>query len=692
MATAKGGLAVAIKFTPQAQSDNLTLSEDQLNDGSQSLSSGLDPSQNVLANDGGGAGVQIMGIVAGNAVDAVKGNLAAYVDLNNFSTPKAGYTQAMIGSGDLAGSVMLSNGGLTYVPAHDISFLSAGETAVVGTFTYIIRMGNGAFSVTTATITLVGDNDAPVARADVASVQEDSIFVGSVATNDHDVDHLDVLSFTLNNPVDGLTFNSDGSYSFDAGHQSYQHLAAGNTALVVTSYTVSGGHGGKATATLSITVTGTNDKPVAAVDSVDGKEDATITGSVAGNDTDADDGAVLSYAVVGQTPVGFTLDADGSYTLDASNVAYQHLAKDALQDLAIGYTVTDEHGASSQSTLTIHLTGVNDKPVAAADAADVNEDSTLTGSVAGNDTDADDGAVLSYAVVGQTPVGFTLDADGSYTLDASNVAYQHLAKDALQDLAIGYTVTDEHGASSQSTLTIHLTGVNDKPVAAADAADVNEDSTLTGSVAGNDTDPDDGAALTFSMTDNIAGLTFHADGSYSFDAGNAAYQSLNAGQKMDVVANYSVTDENGATSASTLTITVHGANEALPPPDPTKHTTTVQWSVDGKTDPNDGHLDLLGANWSNFHLSVNGTGDFDWKNEGINLTGDATASYRGPNAQNSTGNSSPESQLNFSTGNVTVSIDTAKLADGFFDYDLTLTEQTSDKSVVNLTFTYDYWA
>ena len=300
--------------------------------------------------------------------------------------------------------------------------------------------------------------------------------------------------------------------------------------------------------------------------------------------------------------------------------------------------------------------------------------------------------MLSYAVVGQTPVGFTLDADGSYTLDASNVAYQHLAKDALQDLAIGYTVTDEHGASSQSTLTIHLTGVNDKPVAAADAADVNEDSTLTGSVAGNDTDPDDGAALTFSMTDNIAGLTFHADGSYSFDAGNAAYQSLNAGQKMDVVANYSVTDENGATSASTLTITVHGANEALPPPDPTKHTTTVQWSVDGKTDPNDGHLDLLGANWSNFHLSVNGTGDFDWKNEGINLTGDATASYRGPNAQNSTGNSSPESQLNFSTGNVTVSIDTAKLADGFFDYDLTLTEQTSDKSVVNLTFTYDYWA
>ena len=483
----------------------------------------------------------------------------------------------------------LSNGGLSYVPAHDISFLSAGETAVVGTFTYIIRMGNGAFSVTTATITLVGDNDVPVATADVASVQEDSLFVGSVATNDHDVDHLDVLSYTLNNPVDGLAFNGDGSYSFNAGHDSYQHLAAGQTATVATSYTVSDGHGGTATSTLTITVTGTNDAPVAQVAANSGAEDGTIAGAV--HASDVDDGAVLSYAVDGQAPDGFILNADGSYTLDAGDAAYQHLAEGAEQDLVIGYTATDEHGASAQSTLTIHLTGVNDAPVAAADAADVNEDAVITGSVAGNDTDADDGAVLS-----------------------------------------------------------------------------------------------------FSMTDDVAGLTFHENGSYSFDAGNAAYQSLTAGQTMDVVANYTVTDEHGASSASTLTLTVHGANEAAPPaPEPTLHTATVQWAVDGKTDPNGGHLDLLGSNWDNFHLSVNGTGDFDWDQEGFTLTGDATATYQGPEGTNSVGNAGPEAQLNFSTGDVAVSVDVSKLADGSFDYALTLTHETSDKSDVNLTFTYDYW-
>jgi VCBS repeat-containing protein len=589
MAAAKGGLTVAIKFTPQAQSDTLTLGEDQLNDRSQSLTNALDATQNVLANDGGGAGTQIMGIVAGDAVDAVKANLTNYVDLNNFSTPKAGYSTATIGSGDLQGSVTLSNGGLTYVPAGDISFLSAGETVIVGTFTYIIRMGNGAFSVTTATIKLVGDNDVPVATADSAAVNEDSVFLGSVATNDHDVDHLDVLSYALNTPVDGLAFNGDGSYSFNAGHESYQHLAAGQTATIVTSYTVSDGHGGTATSTLSITVTGTNDAPVAQVAPNSGAEDGTISGSV--HATDVDDGAVLSYAVDGPAPAGFTLNADGSYTLDAGNAAYQHLAEGATQQLVISYTATDEHGASSQSTLTINLAGVNDAPVAGADAADVNEDSTITGSVAGNDKDADDGAVL-----------------------------------------------------------------------------------------------------TFSMTDDIAGLTFNADGSYSFDASDAAYQSLGAGQTMDVVANYSVTDEHGASSASTLTLTVHGANEAPPPPEPTLHSATVEWSVDGKTDANGGQLDLLGGNWSNFQLSVNGMGDFDWDSEGFDLSGDATATFRGLNDSNSTGNSTPETDLNVSTGNVTVSVDTAKLADGSFDYDVNLTNPTSDKSLVHLTLTYDYWA
>ncbi|OSI41709.1 VCBS domain-containing protein, partial [Bradyrhizobium canariense] len=68
------------------------------------------------------------------------------------------------------------------------------------------------------------------------------------------------------------------------------------------------------------------------------------------------------------------------------------LAEGATQVVVANYTVTDEHGASAPSTLTITLTGTNDTPVAVADTNSGLEDSTITGSVATNDSDVDDGA------------------------------------------------------------------------------------------------------------------------------------------------------------------------------------------------------------------------------------------------------------------------------------------------------------
>ena len=49
-------------------------------------------------------------------------------------------------------------------------------------------------------------------------------------------------------------------------------------------------------------------------------------------------------------------------------------------------------------------------------------------------------------------------------------------------------------------------------------------------MATNDSDVDDGAVLSYALDAPVAGLTLNADGSYSFDAGNAAYQHLAAGR------------------------------------------------------------------------------------------------------------------------------------------------------------------
>ena len=74
----------------------------------------------------------------------------------------------------------------------------------------------------------------------------------------------------------------------------------------------------RATSTLTITLTGTNDTPVAVADTNAGNEDTTITGTVATNDSDVDDGAVLSYATTGPVPAGLTFNSNGSYSFDAA--------------------------------------------------------------------------------------------------------------------------------------------------------------------------------------------------------------------------------------------------------------------------------------------------------------------------------------------------------------------------------------
>ena len=139
------------------------------------------------------------------------------------------------------------------------------------------------------------------------------------------------------------------------------------------------------------------------------------------------------------------------------------------------YTVTDEHGATDTSDADHHADrhqrragGGRRHQLAATRTR------TITGTVATNDSDVDDGATLTYSL--NAPVaGLTLNADGSYSFDAGNAAYQHLAQGATQTVVANYTVTDEHGATDTATLTITVTGTNDAPVAVADVNRRNED-------------------------------------------------------------------------------------------------------------------------------------------------------------------------------------------------------------------------
>ncbi|HEY7749953.1 MAG TPA: VCBS domain-containing protein, partial [Aestuariivirgaceae bacterium] len=140
-----------------------------------------------------------------------------------------------------------------------------------------------------------------------------------------------------------------------------------------------------------------------------------------------------------------------------------------------------------------------------------------------------------------------------------------------------YTMRDAAGATSSTTLTVTVTGTNDGPVAVANTAAVQEDVTTSasGNVLTNDTDADVGDTKTVSAVNGGAGnvgvavagtygsATINADGSYSYTLNNAsaAVQGLRAGQTATDSFTYTMRDAAGATSSTTLTVTVTGTND-----------------------------------------------------------------------------------------------------------------------------------
>lgn len=279
--------------------------------------------------------------------------------------------------------------------------------------------------------------------------------------------------------------------------------------------------------------------------------DATAVGNVFANDTDVDVGAILTVSEVnglagnvGATIVGaygsVVIGNDGRYvyTLDNADPDTNALAQGASANDVFTYTVTDEFGASSSSTLTIGITGTNDAPVAVADSnagdavveSGVNPDgtpfagdTTAVGNVLTNDTDVDTGDVMTVTSIGRFTGVYgtlTLGALGKYTyvLNNADPDTNVLAQNAHAQDVFHYTMRDAAGAISESTLTIAITGTNDAAVLSSAVVAVTE----------GDTAAAIGASGHLTISDVDSPVTFHAQantaghyGAFSIDAGGA---------------------------------------------------------------------------------------------------------------------------------------------------------------------------
>ena len=295
-------------------------------------------------------------------------------------------------------------------------------------------------------------------------------------TNDTDVDAGTTLTATLvANAANGtVTLAADGSFTYTPaanfnGTDSFTYTATDGTAV-------------SSVATVTVTVTGVNDAPVAVNDAATTAEETAVSGNVLTNDTDVDAGTTLTATLVanaderhGDAGVGRQLHLHAGGELQRHGQLHLH--------------GEDGTAVSSVATVTITVTGVNDAPVAVNDAATTAEETAVSGNVLTNDTDVDAGTTLTAALVANATNGtVTLASDGSFT-------YTPAANFNGTD-SFTYTASDGTAVSNVATVTITVTGVNDAPVAVDDAATTAEETAVSGNVLTNDTDVDAGTTLT----------------------------------------------------------------------------------------------------------------------------------------------------------------------------------------------------
>ncbi|MFM5932398.1 MAG: VCBS domain-containing protein [Novosphingobium sp.] len=544
-----GSLTVAVNNTPQAADDKFSSFEDLL--------SYLD----VLANDAGGAAKSLFSL--SDKLSIEDGGTTSAADI-----VAAGKVMTITTAIGAKASIVVSgaNAGTIEYDSSALDSLALGET-VVDTFTYVIQLGNGTYSLATVSVTVTGTNDRPTVGAALSGngVEDGAAFSINMIAGAADVDHGAVLSVAnVTGLVPGVTV-SGTTLTVDPAHSGFQALKAGEIQTVVVSYNVVDEHGLGVPQTATITITGTNDRPtVAAALTAAGNEgDASFTVDMLAGASDVDHDAVLSVADVTGLVDGVTFSGS-TLTVDPTNAAFNALKAGEPLVIVVSYNVVDELGLSVPQTATITITGTNDRPtVAAALTAAGNEgDASFTVDMLAGASDVDHDAVLSVADVTGLVDGVTFSGS-TLTVDPTNAAFNALKAGEPLVIVVSYNVVDELGLSVPQTATITITGTNDRPtVAAALTAAGNEgDASFTVDMLAGASDVDHDAVLSVAdVTGLVDGVTFSGS-TLTVDPTNAAFNALKAGEPLVIVVSYNVVDELGLSVPQTATITITGTND-----------------------------------------------------------------------------------------------------------------------------------
>ncbi|PME15699.1 polymer-forming cytoskeletal family protein [Vibrio cyclitrophicus] len=445
---------------------------------------------------------------------------------------------------DLTASNLMVDGDATVTANDDGSFTITPDANFNGDIDLTFDINDGVDTlVATADLTVNPVNDLPQPQDQAFSIGEDGVLNFTdedllTGATDIDGDDLSVEGVTYTGADGVLTDNGDGSYSF-APNENFN-------GDVNFSFDVSDGTD-TVQANIDVSVTPENDPPVAGSTSYTVHEDNSITISdeqLLANSSDIEgEVAIDSVAYTGADGV-LEDNGNGTYTFSPN--------ENFNGEVSLDVVVTDEEGATEATTAGISVLEVNDPPVAGSTSYTVHEDNSITISneqLLANSSDIEgEFAIDSVAYSGADGV-FEDNGNGTYTFSPN--------ENFNGEVSLDVVVTDEEGATEATTAGVTVLEVNDPPVAGSTSYSVNEDEVITISaeqLLANASDIEGEVAIdsvNYTGADGI--FTDNGNGTFSF-APNA---NFDGDVSLDVV----VTDEDGATVATSASIDVLPIND-----------------------------------------------------------------------------------------------------------------------------------
>ncbi|EOG1785129.1 tandem-95 repeat protein, partial [Vibrio parahaemolyticus] len=353
-----------------------------------------------------------------------------------------------------------ANGTVSVNPDGSVTYTPNDNYVGKDTFTYVVTSG-GVSESTAVEVNVTPVNDAPVAKDDIATTQEDTAVTIDVLPNDTDVDgdKLSIQSASVPE-AQGKVEIVDGKLVFTPAENFNGH------AEII--YTVTDGELTDE-AKITVTVNPVNDAPTIKVDAVESiTEDAvntdTVVATLTVRDTDTPED---------QLTVSLENNSNGYFVLVGNEVKLTQAGVDAvnndelnLKDLTISASVSDGVNPTANDSDSLVVNRVNDAPTIKVDAVEsITEDAVSTDTVVATltvrDTDTPED---------QLTVSLENNSNGYFVLVGNEVKLTQAGVDAvnndelnLKDLAISASVSDGVNPTASDSDSLVVNRVNDAP-------------------------------------------------------------------------------------------------------------------------------------------------------------------------------------------------------------------------------------